>query len=138
VCILIPYRFGPESAAWFAGADGGRRRSAVRGAHGQRYYDWCRIAIPCDVSGRSQWALARQSPTDGQIAYSNTTGQRGGEPGTGELIPLTLPEIRRLLAKITMVVATVAFVVHRSLWRRRRQKRARVGHYKARGLPEPP
>jgi SRSO17 transposase len=46
-----------------------RRRSAGRGAHGQRYYDWCRITIPCDVPGRSQWVLARRSLDDGEIAY---------------------------------------------------------------------
>lgn len=46
-----------------------RRHSAGKGAHGQRYYDWCRITIACDIAGRSRWVLARRSLGDGKISY---------------------------------------------------------------------
>jgi len=50
------------------------RRSAGTGAHGERFYDWIRIAVPCDVPGRRRWVLARRSINDGEIAYYHCFG----------------------------------------------------------------
>jgi len=50
------------------------RRSAGMGAHGQRFYDWVRIAVPCDIPGRARWVLARRSLSDGEIAYYHAFG----------------------------------------------------------------
>jgi SRSO17 transposase len=50
------------------------RRSAGTGAHGERFYDWIRIAVGCDVAGRKRWVLARRSISDGEIAYYHCFG----------------------------------------------------------------
>ena len=52
------------------------------------------------------------------------------------MIGFTLPEIRRLLAKLVLRVADTA--EHVWAWsrrRRRRQHQARLSHYKRRGYP---
>jgi SRSO17 transposase len=50
------------------------------------------------------------------------------------LIPLTLPEIRRLFARlITTTIHTIAHWLHWSNWRRRHQARAKTSHYRRRG-----
>ena len=54
------------------------RRSAGAGAHGQRFYDWARIALRSSAPGR----------------------QPPGIRNDHELIPLTVNEIRRLLAAL--------------------------------------
>jgi SRSO17 transposase len=50
-----------------------RRRSAGAGAHGERLYDWARIALPAPATGptagRGRWVLARRRICDGEIAY---------------------------------------------------------------------
>ena len=50
------------------------RRSAGTGAHGERFYDWIRIAVPCGIPGRKRWVLARRSICDGEIAYYHCFG----------------------------------------------------------------
>lgn len=58
-------------------------------------------------------------------------GKRGGDPG--ELIPLTVPEVRRLLG--LLLLATDQARHHRlrwSGWRRKRQAAARRSHYRRR------
>lgn len=50
------------------------------------------------------------------------------------LIPLTVPEIRRLFAKlIATTVHTIDHWLHWSTWRRRHQARAKTSHYRRRG-----
>jgi SRSO17 transposase len=50
------------------------------------------------------------------------------------LIPLTLPEIRRLFARlITTTIHTIDHWLHWSNWRRRHQARAKTSHYRRRG-----
>jgi hypothetical protein len=44
-------------------------------------------------------------------------------------IPLTAPEVRRLLRVLTLPAAQQAFHLHWSNWRRRRQAQARRCHY---------
>ena len=52
------------------------------------------------------------------------------------MIAFTLPEIRRLLIKLVLRVATTTDDVWAwSAWRRRRQHQARLSHYKRRGHP---
>ena len=50
------------------------RCSAGDGAHGQRFYDWIRIPVPCQIPGRGRWVLARRSLSDGEIAYYHCYG----------------------------------------------------------------
>jgi hypothetical protein len=57
------------------------------------------------------------------------------------LIPITVPEVRRLLAVLLGDAAHHAFRLHWSQWRRQRQAEARRSHYKhrlARSDPEVP
>ncbi|PPS73118.1 hypothetical protein BV882_16315 [Streptomyces sp. 46] len=53
-------------------------------------------------------------------------------------MPLTLPELRRLIHRLThRQPAPVEHVLHWSHWRRRRQHQARTSHYKRRGHTPP-
>jgi len=55
-------------------------------------------------------------------------------PGDHTLIPLTVNEIRRLLAKlITNTVHTISYRLDWSRWRRQHQARAKTSHYRRRG-----
>ena len=60
--------------------------------------------------------------------------QKGGEPEWDEaLIPLTVPEVRRLLCRlIWQPMPLNKSVLAWSRWRRRHQARARHCHYKRR------
>ncbi len=54
------------------------------------------------------------------------------------MIAYTLPEIRRLLAKLVLTVQhAVDHVWNWSTWRRRRQHQARTCHYRRRGHTPP-
>ncbi|MGI8859710.1 MAG: hypothetical protein ACR2HO_06110, partial [Rubrobacteraceae bacterium] len=50
----------------------------------------------------------------------------------GELIPLTVPEVRRLLLMLARPASERSFRLHWSKWRRRRQADARRCHYRRR------
>ena len=51
----------------------------------------------------------------------------------GELIPLTLPEVRRLLSRLVVrMLAPPEAVLHWSRWRRLHQARAQRSHYQRR------
>ncbi len=55
-----------------------RRYSAGPGAHGERIYDWARVAIRIAWrSGRGHWLLARRSINTGELAYYVCYGPRG-------------------------------------------------------------
>jgi SRSO17 transposase len=51
-----------------------QRLSAGAGAHGERFYDWLRVRVPCEIPGRRRWVLARRSLEDGEIAYYHCFG----------------------------------------------------------------
>jgi hypothetical protein len=54
----------------------------------------------------------------------------------GELIPLTVPEVRRLVYRLVVrVLAPPEAVLHWSCWRRRHQARATRSHYRRRLAP---
>ena len=57
-------------------------------------------------------------------------------PQPAGLIPLTLPEIRRLFAIFAATVHTIAHRLAWSLWRRHHQANARTSHYRHRSQPE--
>lgn len=59
---------------------------------------------------------------------------KGGHPGLDEsLIPMTVPEVRRLLTRLVWKVNHPAeFVLSWSLWRRHHQTQARRCHYQRR------
>ncbi|NES17076.1 MULTISPECIES: IS701 family transposase [Micromonospora] len=64
--------------------------------------------------------------------------ERAHRPADHELIPLTLPEIRRLFAKlITNTVHTIDHWLTWSHWRRQHQARARTSHYRRRQGHQP-
>jgi hypothetical protein len=49
----------------------------------------------------------------------------------GELIPITLPEVRRLVYRLVVrILAPPATVLHWSRWRRLHQARAQRSHYR--------
>jgi hypothetical protein len=51
----------------------------------------------------------------------------------GELIPLTVPEVRRLVYRLVVrILAPPEAVLHWSRWRRLHQARARRSHYRRR------
>ncbi|KAF5999251.1 hypothetical protein BOG92_051995 [Streptomyces sp. WAC00263] len=53
-------------------------------------------------------------------------------------MPLSLPEIRRLITRLTNRRPTpIEHILHWSTWRRRRQHQARISHYKRRGHTPP-
>ncbi|MFI1582379.1 IS701 family transposase, partial [Embleya sp. NPDC020630] len=55
-------------------------------------------------------------------------------PDEPQLVPLSLPEIRRLIARLAdLRPAPITHALNWSHWRRRAQYRARVSHYKRRG-----
>ncbi|MFG2233425.1 hypothetical protein ACGFNX_26095, partial [Streptomyces sp. NPDC048723] len=62
---------------------------------------------------------------------------RESRNGSSQLIPLTLPELRRLISRLTRPRASIDHVLHWSHWRRRRQFQARISHYKRRGHTPP-
>jgi SRSO17 transposase len=45
------------------------RRSAGKGAHGERLHDWARVQLPAPAAGRGRWVLARRRISDGEIAH---------------------------------------------------------------------
>jgi hypothetical protein len=58
--------------------------------------------------------------------------------GSSQLTPLTLPELRRLITRLTnRRLPPIEHVLQWSYWRRRRQHQARVSHYKQRGHTPP-
>jgi SRSO17 transposase len=60
--------------------------------------------------------------------------ERARPIGDHSLIPLTVPEIRRLFSKlIANTIHTIEHWLHWSTWRRRHQHRARTSHYRRRG-----
>ncbi|MEU4164821.1 IS701 family transposase, partial [Actinoplanes sp. NPDC026670] len=55
--------------------------------------------------------------------------KRGPELERDKLIPLTLGEVRRLLAHLITTIRHQDHIWHWSYWRRRHQYRARTSHY---------
>ena len=62
------------------------------------------------------------------------TGRKGGHYGPDEkLIPMTVPEVRRLLTRLVWTDNQPPdFILYWSWWRRRHQARAQKCHYKRR------
>jgi hypothetical protein len=58
-------------------------------------------------------------------------GDRPKSPGGG-LIPVTLGEVRRLLAHLITAIPGCCVVWAWSRWRRRHQQRAKISHYQRR------
>ncbi|GAB3653681.1 hypothetical protein [Glycomyces tarimensis] len=55
-----------------------------------------------------------------------------------DLEPLSLPETAHLVALLLLTVRrTTVFILSWSTWRRRRNKRARISHYRRREHPTP-
>ena len=68
--------------------------------------------------------------TDNQVAPPVRPDQPPpAEPG---MIPLTVPEIKRLLAALTAAPLPRSLVIHRDAWTRRHQARSRWFHRRAR------
>jgi len=59
-----------------------------------------------------------------------TAAEHDQSPHTGELIPLTLNELRHLFDALTAgAIATTARLISWSIWRRKHQYQARLSHY---------
>ncbi|MEU3319219.1 IS701 family transposase [Streptomyces sp. NPDC006785] len=72
------------------------------------------------------------------VAADAAPKQPTGPHHSSDPIPLTVPEIRRLLATAFPThVATAAELLHWSTWRRRHQAAARRSHYQRRSTDEP-
>ena len=56
----------------------------------------------------------------------------GSDPRRDSLIPLTLSEVRRLLAHLITIARSIDHIHQWSTWRRRHQYRARTSHYQRR------
>ena len=119
-------------------ARGWQRVSCGPGSTGERLYDW---AFPrCQERDRPR-------PLPGQKAHClvpahhlghagarvpvRHRGNRPKSPGSG-LIPVTLGEVRRLLAHLITAIPARAIVWAWSRWRRTHQHRARTSHYQRR------
>jgi hypothetical protein len=72
--------------------------------------------------------------TRAQVSGSERAkGGRSRLSGGLDLLPLTVPEVRRLLVALVWTTAvTPGFVLAWSRWRRRHQARARRAHYQRR------
>jgi SRSO17 transposase len=119
------------------------RRSTARNAKDElepAYYLCCAPAGTPDeelirVAG-SRWAVERLVPArHPRPAGARLPGRHGGDrpksPGSG-LIPVTLGEVRRLLAHLITQVPGRATAWAWSNWRRHHQHRARMCHYQRR------
>ena len=79
-------------------------------------------------------AMLASGVSGGDPASGDGTRRKGGCYGPDEaLIPLTVPEVRRLLTRLVWTEKQVPdFILSWSWWRRRHQARARQCHYKRR------
>jgi len=123
--------------------------SAGHGAKGRRLYDWARVELAAPAGpGMARWLLVRRWP--GWYRHITlalwpmpswslpaprpplATAQRGGRGGLTSqlgLLPLTVPEVRRLLVALVWTSPVPpGFVLAWSRWRRRHQARARRAH----------
>jgi hypothetical protein len=67
------------------------------------------------------------------LAVTTATAEKGGIRHDGHgLVPLTLAEVRRLLAHLITRARSTACINRWSWWRRRHQYRARISHYQRR------
>ena len=70
------------------------------------------------------------------LAHAILATAEARRPRPAGLIPLSLPEIRRLFTRLTATTHTIGHHLAWSLWRRRHQANARTSHYHRRGHPE--
>ena len=91
----------------------------------RRWDGWYRHITPGDAGA---------GVSGGDPASGDGTRRKGGCYGPDEaLIPLTVPEVRRLLTRLVWTEKQVPdFILSWSWWRRRHQARARQCHYKRR------
>ena len=85
--------------------------------------------VPAHHPGNAGSRLSGGDQTSG-----DGTGRKGGHYGPDEeLIPITVPEVRRLLTRLVWTESQPAdFILYWSRWRRRHQARAQQCHYKRR------
>ena len=67
----------------------------------------------------------------GAVLIAGQRGDRPKSPGSG-LIPVTLGEVRRLMAHLTAQPPARSAALAWSTWRRRHQHRAKASHYQRR------
>jgi SRSO17 transposase len=67
-----------------------------------------------------------------EVTRAAANQRRGGKGATDDLIPLTAPEVRRLLLVLTLPAAQRQHRLHWSRWRRTRQAQARRSHCRRR------
>ncbi len=122
----------PGACGWLAMGGRGVLRAGQGGmrAGPRRGPDMARVASP-------HHAVDVRARRPGGVAVAGRRNPRPGRKKLGrELIPLTVPEVRRLLVRVVLgwahsIDQTLAF----STWRRRHQARAKHCHCRARGSP---
>ena len=122
----------PRCASWSGSpAPAGRSRSPSRPPRARSASTSTRSAATTPGTDTSPWPC---SPTPSSPSPPPHAGEKGGPRPVEELIPLTVPEVRRLLASLIWhQPPEAATVLTWSRWRRRHQARARRCHYTARG-----
>jgi SRSO17 transposase len=111
-----------------------KRHSCGNGAKGPRMFDWAAATLPGDgtePAGWSRYLLVRRSLTRNAKGELEPAGHRPKSAGSG-LIPVTLGEVRRLLAHLITAVPGRTAAWAWSTWRRHHQHRARTSHYQRR------
>ena len=137
--------FGPAETAWrnwygWLGQDGPSRNASRRprdracpreGGGGSGPVRGAAVGrlVPAHHPGD-----AGPSLSGGDQASGDGTGRKGGHYGPDEdLIPMTVPEVRRLLTRLVWKESQPPdFILYWSWWRRRHQARSRQCHYKRR------
>jgi hypothetical protein len=117
---------------------GGRSRRASRRPRGRSAWTTTRFASgqagtatsPWRCWRRRSWPLRAPAPPASRLA---PRGGRGSLSGGLGLLPLTVPEVRRLLVALVWTrPVEPGLVLAWSRWRRRHQARARRAHYQRR------
>ncbi|MED7931958.1 transposase [Nonomuraea sp. LP-02] len=120
------------------------RYRAGQGAKGPRWYAWAWARIDEDQPDGFRWLLIRRNLTTGEpamLALALLAAIAAAQPSDTHdraraRARLTLPEIRRLPAALTLTTThTITDILRWSDWRRRHQATARHCHYQRRFQP---
>jgi DDE superfamily endonuclease len=92
------------------------------------------MGLPPDLAFRTKGQLAIDISTDAAADGQAPPPVRPDQPPPAEpgMIPLTIPEIKRLLAALTTAPLPRSLVIHWDAWTRRHQARSRWFHKRAR------
>jgi SRSO17 transposase len=111
------------------GGGGGLRAGQGRGRPGPLRGPQVAGLVPPHHAGAAGACVPGRHPRPGRQSRAGKGGRGGVNGGLG-LLPLTVPEVRRLLVALVWTTPVrPGFVLAWSRWRRRHQARARRAHY---------